>query len=70
MVGRSLLLGIFRARKELVGKRVGLLLEPCLNVIKALVEVPPQRSGVSRVQGPLRSPGTRPALVPFRCRVV
>ena len=37
---------IFRSRDEFVRNSIGLLLELGLNGIKALVQVPPQRSGV------------------------
>ena len=37
---------VFRSREQFVRNGIGLLLEPGLKGVKALVEVPPQRSGV------------------------
>jgi hypothetical protein len=37
---------VFRSREQFVRNSIGLLLEPGLGGIKALVKVPPQRSGV------------------------
>ena len=69
---------VFRSSEEFVRNRIGLLLKPGLSGIKALVKIPPQRSGVphrsdehrgdEREQGKAEAQGDEPGHVAFRHR--